>query len=70
MKLGDVIESHSVAGTDYYIVIETGYRPLLEKVEDYIIRNRVITVCDVYRPLRDIIEEEKRAIIRKGTIDV
>jgi hypothetical protein len=70
MKLGEVIESCTPTGTDYYIVIETGYRPLLEKIEDFIIRNRVITTCDVYRPLRDIIEEEKKAIIRKGTTNV
>ena len=70
MKLGDVIESCGAAGTEYYIVTETGSRPLLEKVEDFIIRNRVITVCDVYRPLKDIIEEEKKSIISKGTIHV
>ena len=70
LRLGDVIESCSAAGTDYYIVTETGRRPLLERLEDYIINRRVITTCDVYRPLSDIIEEEKRAIIRKGTIDV
>lgn len=70
MKLGDVIESRSATGTEYYIVTETGSRPLLEKVEDFIICNRVITVCDIYRPLKDIIEEEKKSIISKGTIHV
>ena len=70
MKLGDIIESCDSTGTNYYIVVEAGQRSLLEKLDDYIIRNRVITTCDVYRTLRDIIAEEKRVIIKKGTIDV
>ena len=70
MKLGEVISSVGPTGTDYYIVVETGRRPLLEKVEDFIICNRVVTTCDVYRTIKDIIEEEKKVIIRKGIIDV
>ena len=70
LELGAIIPSEEPSGTVHYIVVETGERVVFEKVEDFIIRNRVITTGDVYRTLRDIIEDEKRRIIKKGVIDV
>lgn len=70
LTLGAVIPNEEPSGTVYYVVIETGERVVFEKVEDFIIRNRVITTGDVYRTLRDIIEDEKQIIIRKGFINV
>ena len=69
-ELGAIISCDEPSGIVHYIVVETGERVVFEKVEDFIIRNRVITTGDVYRTLRDIIEDEKRCIIKKGVLDV
>ena len=70
LELGVVIPNEEPSGTVYYVVTETGTRVSLERVEDFIIHNRVVTTGDVYRTLRDIIEDEKQRIIKKGVIDV
>jgi hypothetical protein len=69
-ELGTIIAKEELSGTVHYVVTETGGRITFEKVEDYIIRNYVVQTGDVYRTIKEIIEDEKRYLIRKGEVDV
>lgn len=69
MYLGQIFENEELGGTVYYIVTEVGSQTKFEKLEDFIIRNYVVQTGDVYRTIRDIIEDEKRYIIRRGKVD-
>jgi hypothetical protein len=69
-KLGKIIPSEGPNGTEYYIVVEDGARPLLELLDDYIMRCRTVSYEGEYRTLREIVEREKQRIINKGYINV
>ena len=70
LKLGTIISNEEPSGTVHYIVTETGVGAKLEKIEDYIIRRYIVQTGDVYRTIGEIIEDEKRYLIRKGVVDV
>jgi hypothetical protein len=70
LELGTIIANEETSGTVHYVVTETGRRPRLEKIEDYIIRRYVVQTGDVYRTIGEVIEDEKRYLIRKGEVDV
>ena len=69
-KLGTIIPSEGPKGTEYYIVVEEGHRPLLELLDDYIMRCRTVPYEGEYCTLREIVEREKQRIINRGHIDV
>lgn len=69
-KVGEIIPSESAKGTEYYIVVEAGHRPLLELLDDYIMRCRTVPYEGDYCTLREIVEREKQRIISKGYINV
>lgn len=70
LELGTIIANEEPSGTVHYVVTETGSRVSLEKIEDYIIRNYVVQTGDVYRTIKELIEDEKCYLIRKGDVDV
>jgi hypothetical protein len=70
LKLGTIILSEGPKGTEYYIVTETGRRPKLELVEEFIMRNYVVPYDDEICTLKEIINREKRKILSEGHIDV
>ncbi len=69
-RLGEIIPSHGSAGDEHYIVVETGHRSLLEKVEDYIIRNYCVMDHGEQYTLAGLIEREKQKMLSKGEINV
>jgi hypothetical protein len=69
-KLGEIIPSDGPKGTEYYIVVEEGTRPLLELLDDYIMRCRMVPYEGEYCTLREIVDREKQKIISKGYINV
>ena len=69
-KLGEIIPSYGPQGEEYYIVVEVGHRPLLEKVEDYIIRNYCVVDYGEQYTLAGLIEREKRRMLSKGAVNV
>jgi hypothetical protein len=69
-KLGEIIPSEGPKGTEYYIVVEEGTRPLLELLDDYIMRCRTVPYEGEYCTLREIVDREKQRIISKGYINV
>ncbi len=69
-KLGEIIPSEGSKGTEYYIVVEAGHRPLLELLDDYIMRCRTVPYEGEYCTLREIVYREKQKIISKGYINV
>jgi hypothetical protein len=69
-KLGEIIPSEGPKGTEYYIVVEAGRRPLLELLDNYIMRCRTVPYEGEYCTLREIIDREKQRIISKGYVDV
>lgn len=69
-KLGEIIPSEGPKGTEYYIVVEEGRRPLLELLDNYIMRCRTVPYEGEYCTLREVVECEKQRIISKGYIDV
>lgn len=69
-KLGEIIPSEGPKGTEYYIVVEEGYRPLLELVDDYIMRCLTVPYEGECCTLREIVDREKQRIISKGYINV
>lgn len=69
-KLGEIIPSEGPKGTEYYIVVEEGARPLLELLDDYIMRCRTVSYEGEYCTLREIVDREKQRIISKGYINV
>ena len=70
-RFGDIIQGEEASGTVYYVVTEiNGRRPILERLEDFIIRNYVVKAGDVYLTLKEIIEDEKQRAIKEGVIDV
>jgi hypothetical protein len=70
LELGAILANEELCGTVHYVITETGRRPHLEKVEDFIIRNYIVQTGDVYRTIKEVIEDEKRKMIRKGEVDV
>ena len=70
LELGTIIANEDPTGTIYFIVTKAGTHTVLEKLDDFIMRNRVVQTSDVYRTLREIIEDEKQKIIKKGVADV
>ena len=70
LELWTIITHEDSTGTTYFIVTKTGTHTVLEKLDDFIMRNRVVQTSDVYRTLKEILEDEKREILRKGVIDV
>ena len=70
LPLGAIIANEEPSGTVHYVVTETGSRVQLEKIEDYIMQRYIVQTGDVYRTLKEIIEDEKRYLIRKGEVDV
>lgn len=66
LKLGAIISSESPKGTEYYIVTETGLRPRLELVEDFIMRNYIVPYEDELCTLKEIINREKQKILSGG----
>jgi hypothetical protein len=69
-KLGEIIPSEGPKCTEYYIVVEEGHRPLLELLDDYIMRCRTVPYEGEYCTLREIVDREKQRIISKGYINV
>lgn len=69
-KLGEIIPSEGPKGIEYYIVVEAGDRPLLELLDDYILRCRIVPYEGEYCTLREVVEREKQRIISKGYINV
>lgn len=69
-KLGEIIPSEGPKSTEYYIVVEASHRPLLELLDDYIMRCRTVPYEGEYCTLREIVDREKQRIISKGYIDV
>jgi hypothetical protein len=69
-RVGEIIPSESLKGTEYYIVVEAGHRPLLELLDDYIMRCRTVPYEGEYCTLREIVDCEKQRIISKGYINV
>ena len=72
LELGQIFCSKEATGDVYYIVIETGRRMLFEKVEDYIIRNYVVSDPDTgnFYTIKNIIEQEKDKIIRNRKVEI
>ena len=70
-KLGEIVPSYGPQGEEHYIVVEAGRRPLLEKVEDYIIRRYCVIDNDGERyTLAELINREKQKILHRGEVDV
>lgn len=69
-KLGEIIPSEGVKGTEYYIVVEEGAKPLLELLDDYIMRCRTVYYEGEYCTLAEIVAREKQRIISRGYINV
>ena len=70
LKLGAIIPSESIKGTDYYIVTETGRRPKFELVEDFIMRTYVVRYDDEFCTLKELINREKQKILSKEYVNV
>ena len=69
-KFGEIIPSEGPKGIEYYIVVEDGARPLLELLDDYIMRCRTVYYEGEYCTLKEIVDREKQRIISKGYINV
>ena len=70
LELGTIITNEDSTGLTYFIVTKTGTHTVLEKLEDFIMRNYVIQTSDVYRTLKEIIADEKHKILKRGAADV
>ena len=70
LKLGTIISSESPKGMEYFIVTETGRRPKLELVEDFVMRNYMVPYEDELCTLKEIINREKQKILRGGQVNV
>lgn len=70
LELGTIITNEDSTGLTYFIVTKTGTHTVLEKLEDFIMRNYVIQTSDVYRTLKEIIADEKHKILKRGVADV
>ncbi len=71
-EYGQIIKSCGHQETDYYIVVETGRRPILQKLDNFIINNYRVTDPDTgdYYTIKEIIEREKHKIIHKEAIEL
>jgi hypothetical protein len=72
LEVGQIICSKDISGEEYFVVVETGHRPLLEKLDDFIIRNFVVcepSTGDFYT-LAELIAREKDKIIRNRKVEI
>ena len=70
LELGTIITNEDSTGLTYFIVTKTGTHTVLEKLDDFILRNYVVQTSDVYTTLKEILEFEKKKILKKGIADV
>ena len=70
LELGTIITNEDYTGLTYFIVTKTGTHTVLEKLDDFILRNYVVQTSDVYTTLKEILEYEKKKILKKGIADV
>lgn len=71
-KVGEIIPINGPKGAEHYIVVESGDKPQLELIEDFIMRN--YTVVDhetggVYT-IKQLVNREKQKMINKGQVNV
>ena len=70
LELGTIITNEDSTGLTYFIVTKTGTHTVLEKLDDFILRNYVVQTSDVYTTFKEILEYEKKKILKKGIADV
>lgn len=70
-EVGQIITDKNIQGEEHYIVIEGGHRPVLEKLDEFIMRHYVVRDQNgSCYTIKELVNREKYKAISRGEWDV